>query len=59
MTEDFKLKRIAKNIRRLILDLQELIDITEIPIELKVGIKEDHKNINKVWKEIGIIPLNH
>jgi hypothetical protein len=58
MTEEFKLKRQAKSIRQLILTLENLIDSTEIPIKLKVEIVEGHKNLNAVWKEIGVIPLN-
>ena len=58
MTEDFKLKRQAKSIRHLIVTLENLIDSTEMPIKLKVEIIEGHKNLNTVWKEIGVIPLN-
>ena len=58
MTEDFKLKRQAKSIRQLIVTLGNLIDSTEMPIKLKVEIVEGHKNLNTVWKEIGVIALN-
>jgi len=58
MTEEFKLKRQAKSIRQLILTLESLVDSTEMPIKLKVEIVEGHKNLNAVWKEIGVIPLN-
>ncbi len=58
MTTEFKLKRQAKSIRQLIVTLENLIDSTEMPIKLKVEIIEGHKNLNTVWKEIGVIPLN-
>ena len=58
MNDEFKLKRQAKSIRQLILTLESLVDSTEMPIKLKVEIVEGHKNLNAVWKEIGVIPLN-
>ena len=58
MNDEFKLKRQAKSIRQLILTLESLVDSTEMPIKLKVEIVEGHKNLNTVWKEIGVIPLN-
>ena len=58
MTTELKLKRQAKSIRQLIVTLDNLIDSTLMPIKLKVEIVEGHKNLNTVWKEIGVIPLN-
>ena len=58
MTTELKLKRQAKSIRQFIVTLDNLIDTTEMPIKLKVEIIEGHKNLNTVWKEIGVIPLN-
>lgn len=58
MTTELKLKRQAKSIRQLIVTLDNLIDSTEMPIKVKVSIIEGHKNLNTVWKEIGVIPLN-
>lgn len=53
-----KLKRQAREIRKMILSLDSLIDITELPIKLNVEILTDHKNLNYVWKEVGLIALN-
>lgn len=58
MSEEFKLRQTAEDVRRLILALSQLISSTEMPIELDVKIIEGHKNLNTVWKEIGFIPLN-
>ncbi|MFV5684331.1 hypothetical protein ACM55I_02690 [Flavobacterium sp. GB2R13] len=53
-----KLKRQAKEVRKLILSLDSLIDITELPIRLNVEILTDHKNLNYVWEEVGVIAMN-
>lgn len=53
-----KLKRQAREIRKMILSLDSLIDITELPIKLNVEILTDHKNLNYVWEEVGVIVLN-
>lgn len=53
-----KLKRQAREIRKMILSLDSLIDITELPIKLNVEILIDHKNLNYVWEEVGVIALN-
>ncbi len=53
-----KLKRQAREIRKMILSLDSLIDITELPIKLNVEILTDHKNLNYVWEEVGVISLN-
>lgn len=58
MEEDYNLKRQALSIRKLILVLDSLIDCTEMPIKLNIEIIKGHKNLNRVWKEIGVIPLN-
>ena len=58
MTEDIKLKRQAKDIRKMLINFSDLIRSTEMPIKLKVEIIENHKNLNTVWEEIGVIPLN-
>ena len=42
----------------MILSLDSLIDITELPIKLNVEILTDHKNLNYVWEEVGVISLN-
>lgn len=53
-----KLKRQAREIRKMILSLDSLIDITELPIKLNVEILTDHKNLNFVREEVGVIVLN-
>jgi len=58
MTEEFKLKQTAECVRQLIVTLDKLIRSTEMPIEIKVKIIEGHKNLNTVWKEIGVHPIN-
>ena len=56
-SEEYKLKKQARHVRRLILELKWLIETLEMPIELKYDIILNHKNLNTVWKEIGIIPI--
>ena len=56
-SEEYKLKKQARHVRRLILELKWLIETLEMPIELKYDIIENHKNLNTVWEEIGIIPI--
>lgn len=52
----YKLKRQAKNIRKMIICLGDLIDSSEIPIKLNIELLQNHKNFQKVWEEIGVIP---
>ena len=58
MNDELKLKKQARCVRQLLLTIDRLIESTEMPIKLKVEIVEGHKNLNNVWKEIGVIPLN-
>ena len=59
MTKEINnLKRQARQIRKMIMALDILIESIELPIRLKMEVIEDHKNLNSVWKEIGLINLN-
>jgi hypothetical protein len=53
-----KLKRQAREVRKMILSLDSLIDITELPIKINVELLTEHKNLKYVWEEVGVIALN-
>jgi hypothetical protein len=53
-----QLKRQAREVRKIILSLGSLIEITELPIKLNIELLVDHKNLKHVWEEVGVIALN-
>lgn len=57
MIEDNKLKKQTEIVMKQIEQLQNLIRVTEIPINLRVELIGKHKNISKLIKELKIINL--
>jgi hypothetical protein len=52
-----KLKRQAKWARLIFLGLYGLLETTEMPVKVRLEPILDHKNLDKVWEEIGIVKI--